>query len=82
MKNDTPKVPSVSSSETVSLPAGKNSFAMMTAKKPYTTRSNHSSALPIEAATTARHEFRRLPARLAAVVAFMQISNAREILLT
>jgi hypothetical protein len=38
--------------------------------------------LPIEAATTARHEFCRLPARLAAVVVFMQISNAREILFT
>ena len=34
MKNDTPKVPSVSSIETVSLPAGKNSFEMTTAKKP------------------------------------------------
>jgi hypothetical protein len=53
---------------------------MVTAKKPYTTRSNHSSALPIEAAITARHELCRLPARLAAVVAFIQISSSREIL--
>jgi hypothetical protein len=34
--------------------------------------------LPIEAAMTARHEFCRLRARLAAVVAFMQISSLRE----
>ncbi len=34
MKNDTPNVPSVSSSDTVSLPAGKNSFEIVTAKKP------------------------------------------------
>jgi hypothetical protein len=53
---------------------------MVTAKKPYTTRSNHSSALPIEAATTARHEFCRLPATLAAVVAFIQISCAARII--
>jgi hypothetical protein len=32
----------------------------------------------MDAAITARHEFRRLPARLAAVVAFMQISSSRE----
>jgi len=31
----------------------------------------------MDAAITARHEFFRLPARLAAVVAFMQISIAR-----
>lgn len=54
MKNDTPNVPSVSSNEVVSSCVGKNSFAIVTAKKPYTTRSNHSSALPMDADMTAR----------------------------
>jgi hypothetical protein len=34
MKKETPKVPSVSSSDTVSSPVGKKSLAMVAAKKP------------------------------------------------
>ena len=34
MTNVTPKVASATSSDTVSFPVGKNSFAIVTAKKP------------------------------------------------
>src|SRR5215212_8646003 len=51
IKKPTPKVAVVSKSEAYSLPAGKNRREIMTVKKPYTTKSYHSSAFPITAAT-------------------------------
>ena len=58
MKKPTPNVATASSSEVSSLPVGKNSFAMMTAKKLYTVKSNHSSPLPSTVAMMARRRCR------------------------
>ena len=54
MKNATPNVAVVSSSDEYSLEVGKNSSAITTVMKPNTVKSYHSSALPITAAATAR----------------------------
>ncbi len=58
MKKPTPNVATASSSEVSSLPVGKNSLAMMTAKKLYTVKSNHSSPLPSTVAMIARRRCR------------------------
>jgi len=54
MKKVTPKVAKVSNSDEDSLEAGKNRRAIVPAKKPKMTKSNHSRAFAIEAATMAR----------------------------
>ena len=51
MKNPTPKVAIANNREAYSLSAGKNKREMMTVINPYTTKSYHSKALPITAAT-------------------------------
>ncbi|MNN07696.1 hypothetical protein D3C81_1205270 [compost metagenome] len=57
MKKPTPNVATASSSDDRSSPVGKNSLAMITAKKLYTVKSNHSSPLPITVAMMARRRW-------------------------
>ncbi|EES44895.1 conserved hypothetical protein [Burkholderia mallei PRL-20] len=61
MKNATPNVAVVRSSDEYSLLVGKNNWAITTVMKLKTVKSYHSSALPITAATTARR-FNTCPA--------------------